>query len=140
MATQTKTTTKTTPTAVALNWTKTSAKTVQAIQELATNRSAVSVLEKQNKQIVEMLEAEFGKDSEANTTEFDTLTHHNIPVATISWRSRSNFSSALFVDELTKALVLAHPEMAKELETLIGEAEEAATSQSHYTVINALAK
>lgn len=140
MATQTKTTTKTTPTAVALNWTKTSAKTVQAIQELATNRSAVSVLEKQNKQIVEMLEAEFGKDSEANTTEFDTLTHHNIPVATISWRERSNFSQEVFAEELKKMLVAAYPEMEVAIGVAIVQAQMEATTKSHYTVINALAK
>lgn len=113
---------------------------VEQVKELTSIRSEVKTLEGQAKKIVAILEKEFGKDEAAKTSEFDTLIHHNIEVARLSWRSRTNFNLDAFKDAFADLVVATHPEMADLLEVMVNTAIAKAQSQTDFTVLTTLYK
>ena len=113
---------------------------LEQVKQLTNIRAEVKTLEATAKQIVGVLEAEFGKDDKAKTSEFDTLIHNGIDVARLDWRVRPNFSADKFTEELSKSVEVAYPELAEALSVLIAEAVAKATSETKFTVMNTLYK
>lgn len=113
---------------------------VEQVKELVNIRAEVKVLEGQAKKIVSVLEAEFGKDDTAKTSEFDTLIHHNIEVARLDWRSRTNFNLDAFKVAFAESVITTHPEMAEVLEVLVAEAIAKAQSETRFTALTTLYK
>lgn len=113
---------------------------VEQVKELVNIRAEVKVLEGQAKKIVSVLEAEFGKDDTAKTSEFDTLIHHNIEVARLDWRSRTNFNLDAFKVAFAESVIATHPEMAEVLEVLVAEAIAKAQSETRFTALTTLYK
>jgi len=126
--------------AVAVRSKKATKVVVEQVKQLTNLRAEVKTLEATAKQIVKVLEAEFGKDDTAKTSEFDTLIHNGIDVARLDWRVRPNFSSDKFTEELTKSVAVAYPELAEALSGLIAEAVAKATTETKFTVLNTLYK
>ncbi len=113
---------------------------VEQVKDLTNIRAEVKTLEGQAKKIVEALEAEFGKDDKAKTSEFDTLVHNNIEVARLDWRSRSNFSLAKFTETFSESVATTYPELAEVLAGMVAEAVAEATGETRYTVLATLYK
>lgn len=113
---------------------------VEQVKDLTNIRAEVKTLEAQAKRIVEALEAEFGKDDVAKTSEFDTLIHNNIEVARLDWRGRSNFSASKFTESFVESVSIAYPELAEAMAELVAEAVAKATSETRYTVLATLYK
>jgi hypothetical protein len=113
---------------------------VEQVKQLTNLRAEVKNLEATAKQIVKVLEVEFGKNDTEKTSKFDTLIHNNIDVVRLDWRVRPNFSSDKFTEELSKSVAVAYPELAEALTGLIAEAVAKATSETKFTVINTLYK
>jgi hypothetical protein len=113
---------------------------VEQVKDLTNIRAEVKTLEAQAKKIVEALEAEFGKDDTAKTSEFDTLIHNNIEVARLDWRGRTNFSQAKFTEAFAEAVSATYPDLAEAIAGLVAEAVAKATSETRYTVLNTLYK
>lgn len=113
---------------------------VEQVKDLTNIRAEVKTLEATAKQIVKTLEAEFGKNDTAKTSEFDTLVHNGIEVARLDWRVRPNFSAGIFTEELTKSISVAYPELAEALNGMIAEAVAKATTETKFTVLNTLYK
>ena len=113
---------------------------VEQVKDLTNIRAEVKTLEAQAKRIVEALEAEFGKDDTAKTSEFDTLIHNNIEVARLDWRGRTNFSQAKFTEAFAEAVATTYPDLAEAIAGLVAEAVAKATSETRYTVLNTLYK
>lgn len=113
---------------------------VEQVKELVNIRAEVKALEGQAKKIVSALEVEFGKNDTAKTSEFDTLIHHNIEVARLDWRSRSNFSLDTFKAEFAELVVATHPELAEVLEVMVAEAIAKAQGETRYTTLTTLYK
>jgi hypothetical protein len=126
--------------AVAVRSKKATKVVVEQVKQLTNLRAEVKALEATAKQIVKVLEAEFGKDDKAKTTEFDSLVHNNIDVARLDWRVRPNFSEAKFTEALTESVAVAYPELAEAMSVLIAEAVAKATSETKFTVLNTLYK
>ena len=113
---------------------------VEQVKDLTNIRAEVKTLEAQAKKIVEALEAEFGKDDTAKTSEFDTLIHNNIEVARLDWRGRTNFSQAKFTEAFAESVSATYPDLAEAIAGLVAEAVAKATSETRYTVLNTLYK
>lgn len=113
---------------------------VEQVKELTNIRNEVKTLEGQAKKIVAVLEKEFGKDDTAKTSEFDTLIHHNIEVARLDWRSRTNFSLDTFKAEFAELVMATHPELAEALEVMVAEAVAKAQSVTNFTALTTLYK
>lgn len=113
---------------------------VEQVKELVNIRAEVKALEGQAKKVVTALEKEFGKDDVAKTSEFDTLIHHNIEVARLDWRSRTNFNLDAFKVAFTNLVVATHPELADSLEVMLADAVAEAQSQTIYTTLTTLYK
>jgi predicted metalloprotease with PDZ domain len=113
---------------------------VEQVKELVNIRAEVKTLEGQAKKIVTALEKEFGKNDVAKTSDFDTLVHHNIEVARLDWRERSNFSLDAFKVAFTNLVVTTHPELADSLEVMLAEAVTEAQSLTIYTALTTLYK
>lgn len=126
--------------AVAVRSKKATKVVVEQVKQLTNLRAEVKTLEATAKQIVKVLEAEFGKDDTAKTSEFDTLIHNGIDVARLDWRVRPNFSEAKFTEELSKSVAVAYPELAEALGVMIAEAVAKATTETKFTVLNTLYK
>jgi hypothetical protein len=126
--------------AVAVRSKKATKVVVEQVKQLTNLRAEVKTLEATAKQIVKVLEAEFGKDDTAKTSEFDTLIHNGIDVARLDWRVRPNFSEAKFTEAFTESVAVAYPELAEALGLMIAEAVAKATSETKFTVLNTLYK
>lgn len=126
--------------AVEVRTKKVSKVTVEQVKALTNIRSEVKTLEGQAKKIVTALEAAFGKDDVAKTSDFDTLVHHNIEVARLDWRSRTNFSLDAFKEAFAGLVVETHPELADVLAVMVEQAVEEAQSKTTYSVLNTLFK
>jgi hypothetical protein len=113
---------------------------VEQVKELVNIRAEVKALEGQAKKVVAVLEKEFEKDDTAKTSAFDTLIHHNIEVARLDWRSRTNFNLDAFKVAFTNLVVATHPELADSLDTMLAEATAEAQSQTIYTTLTTLYK
>lgn len=113
---------------------------VEQVKELVNIRAEAKALEGQAKKIVSALEVEFGKDDTAKTSEFDTLIHHNIEVARLDWRSRTNFNLDAFKVAFAEGVIATHPEMAEVLEVLVAEAIAKAQSETRFTALTTLYK
>lgn len=113
---------------------------VEQVKELTNIRNEVKTLEGQAKKIIALLEKEFGKNDTAKTSEFDTLIHHNIEVARLDWRERTNFNLDAFKEAFAEGVVATHPELAEVLEVLVAEAIAKAQSVTKYTALTTLYK
>jgi hypothetical protein len=119
---------------------KVSKVTVEQVKTLTNIRAEVKTLEGQAKKIVTALEAEFGKDDTAKTSEFDTLIHHNIEVARLDWRSRTNFNLDAFKEAFAELVVATHPELAEALAVMVEQAVTEAQTKTVYSTLNTLFK
>jgi predicted phage-related endonuclease len=119
---------------------KVSKVTVEQVKTLTNIRAEVKTLEGQAKKIVTALEAEFGKDDTAKTSEFDTLVHHNIEVARLDWRSRTNFNLDAFKEAFAELVVETHPELAEALAVMVEQAVTEAQTKTVYSTLNTLFK
>lgn len=81
---------------------KVSKKLVESAQELARVRADIRQLEARKSELTKELEEAFGKNSEAKTSEFDTLLHNNLVVAKLRWTPRQDIDR--------KKLALEFPE------------------------------
>lgn len=113
---------------------------VEQVKDLTNIRAEVKVLEGQAKKIVSALEVEFGKDDTAKTSTFDTLIHHNIEVARLDWRERTNFNLDTFKGALAELVMETHPELAEVLEGLVAQAVAKAQSKTEFTALTTLYK
>jgi hypothetical protein len=113
---------------------------VEQVKDLTNIRSEVKVLEGKAKRIITALEGEFGKDDVAKTSDFDTLIHHNIEVARLDWRERTNFNLDTFKVALAELVMETHPELAEVLEVLVAEAVAKAQSVTKFTALTTLYK
>lgn len=113
---------------------------VEQVKELVNLRAEVKALEGQAKKVVAELEKEFGKNDASKVSDFDTLIHHNIEVARMDWRSRTNFSLDTFKAEFAELVMATHPELAEAIEAMVAEAVAKAQSQTVFSVVTTLYK
>ena len=76
---------------------------VEQVRSLVEVRAEIAKLEIEKKALTAEIEKVFGVDKTSKTSEFDTLTHHNIEFARYNWISRKGLDEAKLALEFPEA-------------------------------------